>query len=181
MKIIELQNKILKRIKFNGLWTPDHQDLFSDHRLMEMVILKMAEPFNREKIDKVVAIDGAGFILGALIANKLKVGLILIRKKGTTPSPLYKTTFVDYSKHEKTLEIKKDVLIHKGDKLLIVDDWAETGSHLINTIKLVKRFGPKIVGISLLINEMNPKQRKTLLKYNLREIIDFSKVQKPDW
>ena len=179
MKVTKLQNQILKRIRFKGLWTPEHQDLFSDYKLIKTVTLQMAKPFKEKKIDKVVAIDGVGFLLGALIANKLKIGLILIRKKGTISSPSYKTTFIDYSRERKTLEIKKAALIHNGESLLIVDDWAETGAHLRSTIKLLKNFQSKIVGISLLVNEMNPEQRKILLKYDIREIIDFSKIQKP--
>ena len=140
---------------------------------------KLQDIVKEKKIDKVVAIDGVVFLFGALVDNKLKIGLILIRKKGTVPSPSYKTTFIDYSKKRRTLEIKKAALIHNGERLLIVDDWAETGAHLRSTMKILKNFQSKIVGISLLVNEMNPEQRKTLSKYNIREIIDFSKIQKP--
>jgi len=181
MKIIKLQDNILRRIRFKGLWTPEHLDLFLDHRLMEAIIFQMLKPFKKDKIDKVVALDSVGFIFGALIANKLKVGLVLIRKEGTISSLSYKTTFIDYSKQKKILEIKKAYSIRRGDKLLIVDDWAETGMHLIQAIKLLRKFRPKIIGISLLVNEMNEKQRKALSKYKAREIIDFNKTQRPNW
>ena len=66
MKIIKLQNQILEKIKFKGLWTPEHQDLFSDYELMKAITSQMVEPFKEKKIDKVVALDGVGFLLGAL-------------------------------------------------------------------------------------------------------------------
>lgn len=181
MKPTKFQDRILRKIRFKGLWTPEHQDLFSDYKMMKAVTLQMARPFQKTKLDKVVAIDGAGFLFGALIANKLKVGLILVRKEGTIPAPMYRETFIDYSRRKKALEIKKSALIRRNERLLIVDDWAETGAHIKYTIKLIERFKPNLIGISLLVNEMSPDQRKIFSKYNIKELIDFSKIQKPDW
>lgn len=177
----KLQIAILRNIRFKGLWTPEHHELFSDYKLLKTIILVMTRPFKNEKIEKVVAIDGAGFLLGALLANTLHSGLILIRKEGSISSPTYKTTFIDYTGKQRSLEIKRRASLRRGERILIVDDWAETGAHLRHTLKLLAKFHPHVVGISLLINEMNKRRREAFRKYRIKEIIDFQKIKKPDW
>jgi len=177
----KLQIAILRNIQFKGLWTPERHELFSDYKLLKAIILAMAEPFLKERVQKVVAIDGVGFLLGALLADTLHSGLILIREEGSISSPTYKTTFVDYTGKRRGLEIKRKASLRKGERILIVDDWAETGMHLCHTLKLLTKFHPHIVGISLLINEMNSRQRKAFRKYGVKEIIDFQKIKKPEW
>ena len=175
-----LQRDILQRIQFQGLRTPDHYDLFLDPGLMRKITLAMSRPFKGRGVTKVLGIDAVGFILAALVAERLGAGLVLVRKGGKIPSPAYRVAFTDYSKQKKTLEIKKNAISRK-DRLLIVDDWAETGLQLQYTIKLAKKFKPNIIGISLVINEMNPRQRKAISRYRVQEIIDLESISKPSW
>lgn len=177
----KFQRDILQRIQFQGLRTPDHYDLFLDAKLTRKIVSEMIKPFMGKGVTKVLGIDAVGFVLGALVAERMEAGLVLVRKGGKIPSPVYRSVaFTDYSKEKKILEIKKNA-IAKKDRLLIVDDWAETGSQLRHTITLAKKFKPSIVGISLIVNEMSPRARKAILRYRVQEVIDLNSIQRPNW
>jgi len=79
------------------------------------------------------------------------------------------TSFVDYSKNRKTFEINKNS-IKKGDRVLIVDEWIETGTQLKASIKLVEKLGGEVIGISALNVDKNDKTRLLFEKYNLKPI-----------
>lgn len=177
----KLKEDVLKKIRFKGLWTPEHLDLFSDYMLLQRIIEEMVRPFRGIEVQKVAVIDGAGFLLGTLIAAKLQVGVIPIRKVGSISSPSYKVSFVDYSKRKRELEIQKQSSLKKGESVLLVDDWAETGAHLTHSLKLLSHFDVNVIGISLIVNEMNSKKRERLGDIKVEEIIDFQKIEKPDW
>ena len=94
-------------------------------------------------IDKIVGIDARGFIFGAVLAYKLNVGFIPVRKKGKLPA---KTISESYSLEygEDVLEMHADA-IEKGERILIVDDLIATGGTISATIKLVEDLGGEVV------------------------------------
>ena len=60
--------------------------------------------------------------------------------------------------------------IKKGDKVLIVDEWLETGSQVKAAIKLIEKQGGKIIGITVLAAEKNSKNKILFDKYNCKAI-----------
>lgn len=125
----------------------DMTKLFLDPVIFNSLINDMYRPFLNKRIDKVAAIDAMGFVIGSRIAEKLGVGLILIRKGGKIGVPAKSISFTDYSKTEKSLEIAAGAL--KGEeRILIVDEWSETGTQLKTAIKLIESSGGKVIGIS---------------------------------
>lgn len=95
------------------------------------------------KIDKVVGIEARGFILGGMIAERLKAGFVPVRKKGKLP---YKVKSQNYGLEygEDTLEIHVDA-IQKGDTVLIHDDVLATGGTAKAVCDLVKGLGGNVV------------------------------------
>ncbi len=109
----------------------------------------LAEPFRGCDITRVVAVDAIGFALGGAVAHVLGVGLALARKSGKVAWNVETATFVDYTGRRKGLEIAADA-VAAGDRVLVVDDWAEAGAQLEATIELVERLGGSVVGASLI-------------------------------
>jgi len=73
-----------------------------------------------------------------------------LRKKGKLPYPkaaLLSRNYVDYSGQAKTLEIKTGS-IAAGDRILIVDEWTETGRTLRCSMDLLKELGCTVVGLA---------------------------------
>ena len=89
---------------------------------------------------------------------------------GDVYTPSKTITFSDYSGKEKDLEIVTDALDNK-DKVLIVDDWSETGAQLKAVISLVKQFDAKIVGISCINIDKQARADSVLKKYKLHSIL----------
>ncbi len=123
------------------------------------------------KIDKVVSIDARGFIFGAVLAYKLDVGLVLVRKKGKLPPETiqeeytleYGTNVVEISKHG----------IQKGDQVLIVDDLIDTGGTVSAAAKLVEALGGEIIECAFVIELPDLKGREKLKGYKIFKLCEF--------
>ena len=101
------------------------------------------------KIDKVVGIESRGFIYGSVLAEKLGVGLVLVRKPGKLPSETLSQSYtLEYG--EDTLEIHKDA-IQPGERILIHDDLLATGGTARAACDLIEKAGGHIVQISFII------------------------------
>ncbi|CAN5143863.1 adenine phosphoribosyltransferase [soil metagenome] len=107
-------------------------------------------PFLDSGIQHVAGIEARGFILGGAVAHELGRGFVPIRKKGKLPG---KTIGQDYSLEYgvDTIEIHADA-IHKGDRVLLVDDLIATGGTAEAAIDLIRRSGGEIVAAAFVID-----------------------------
>ncbi len=149
----------------------DVTPLFEDPKVFSNLVSDLVKPLRGLKIDKVVAIDALGFVLGTAMAQKLGKGMVLARKGGKLPyekSQIIRQAFTDYTKKRKALEMKKSS-IKKGDKVIIVDEWIETGAQVRAVIKIVEKLGGRVVGISTIC--CDDKAKDVILKrYTIRAI-----------
>ena len=101
------------------------------------------------KIDKVVGVESRGFIFGSVLAQKLGVGLALVRKPGKLPAKTISQSYtLEYG--EDTLEIHKDA-IEPGERILLHDDLLATGGTARAACDLVEKAGGKIIQVSFII------------------------------
>ena len=131
-----------------GIWKYDITPLFRDGEAFSNVIKDLIKLITKE-FDFVAGLDSLGYILGAAIANKLGKGFVPIRSKGKIPlteDKILRKNFVDYSKKEKALEIRKDS-VNEGDRILIVDDVLETGTQVNSTVELIEQLEGKVTQI----------------------------------
>lgn len=95
------------------------------------------------RIDKVVGVEARGFILGAMIAERLDAGFVPVRKKGKLPYDVHTKSYgLEYG--EDTLEIHKDA-IKAGENVLIHDDVLATGGTAKAVCELIEELGGNIV------------------------------------
>jgi adenine phosphoribosyltransferase len=74
---------------------------------------------------KVLAIESRGFILGSLVADRLGMGFVPVRKPGKLPARTRRATYsLEYGTD--CVEIHEDAL-DPGEKVLVVDDVIATG------------------------------------------------------
>ena len=60
--------------------------------------------------------------------------------------------------------------IKKGDRVLIVDEWIETGSQAKAAIKLIEKQGGKVIGITVLKAHRTKRTKILFDKYNCKSI-----------
>jgi len=103
----------------------DVTTLFSDAQAFRIAIDKILHPYAGARIDKVVALEARGFIIGGAIAHQLSVGFIPIRKAGKLPGAAMSESYsLEYG--EATMELHEGAL-QPGEKVLLVDDLVATG------------------------------------------------------
>ena len=107
----------------------------------------MIAPFVGDSIEYVAGIDALGFVLGSAMALRLQKGFIPIRKEGKLPVPADIAEFIDYSLQKKALELAEGTCKF-GDRVLLVDEWIETGSQVQAAIRLLEKQGATIIGIA---------------------------------
>jgi adenine phosphoribosyltransferase len=106
-------------------------------------------------VHKVVGIEARGFVLASCVALELEAGFVAVRKPGSihpgTKAEL--TAPPDWRGLETTLRLQRHV-IAEGERLLVVDDWAETGSKALTARRLVEECGGLYAGLSLLVDQL---------------------------
>ncbi len=120
-------------------------------------------------VDKVVAIEARGFILGAPVAHVLGAGLVPVRKVGKLPAATVAQGYtLEYG--EAVLEIHVDALA-PGDRALVVDDVVATGGTALATVELVRRAGAVVVGLTALLEVPGLGGRERLAGTALRILL----------
>ena len=127
--------------------------------------------YKDQKIEKIVGIDARGFVFGAVLAHRLGVGFIPVRKKGKLP---YKTISVEYSLEygSAELQIHEDA-IAKGERVVIIDDLIATGGTVEAAIKLVETLGGEVVECAFIVELPDLKGREKIKHRNIYTMIEF--------
>lgn len=127
--------------------------------------------YEGQNIDKIVGIDARGFVFGAVLAYKIGVGFIPVRKKGKLPGDTLEESYnLEYGSD--TLEIHKDA-IDEGERVVIVDDLIATGGTIGATVELVKKLGANIIECAFLIELPDLKGREKIKGCEVFAIMEF--------
>jgi len=147
----------------------DVTPLFADAVDFSQLVLDLADPFLQTEVDFVACVDALGFILGAAIARHLDVGVIPVRKGGKLPVPTDSADFRDYSGELKRLEIRKNVF-PRGARVLLVDEWIETGSQIQAATTLIEAQGGIIIGIATISMDKCEQTSRLSKKYRIQSV-----------
>ena len=131
----------LEHIDFQATTKLDFTTLFRDPKVFRALILDLIKPFRHDDFNKIACPESLGFVLGSAAATELRKGLILIRKSGKLPniqSNIARQTFTDYTDAKNSFEVNK-ALIEPGDRVLVIDDWVETGGQMKGLTRLLTR------------------------------------------
>jgi adenine phosphoribosyltransferase len=124
-----------------------------------------------QNVDKIVGIDARGFLFGSVLAYKLDVGFIPIRKKGKLP---YKTIGESYTLEygEETVEIHEDAL-SSGERVVIIDDLMATGGTMAAAASLVRKLGAEIIECAFVLELPDLNGREKLGNQKVFSIVEF--------
>ena len=132
-----------------GILFKDITPLLADPEAYHAAVRDMAQPFLGRDIDRVVAIEARGYLLGAPMALGLGAGFVPVRKIGKLPFETYRAAYaLEYGEAE--IEMHRDGLLDHHH-VLLVDDVLATGGTMAATIDLVEQAGAQVAGIAVLI------------------------------
>lgn len=155
-----------------GIVFRDITTLLKNPSALKHAIDELQESVKELKIDKVVGIESRGFIFGGMLAERLNVGFVPVRKPGKLPAETEKE-FYDLEYGKDSIEIHKDA-IQKGDRVLIHDDLLATGGTAKAAINLVEKLGGEVVAVLFLIELSFLKGREKLEGYKVKALVDYS-------
>ena len=147
---IKSKIRTIENYPIDGVMFRDITTLLQDPEGLRESIDQLVNRYKDLKIDKIVAIEARGFILGAPLAYLLNIGLVLIRKPGKLPSETINQEYkLEYGSD--MVEIHIDA-IKKGEKVLIVDDLIATGGTAEAAVRLIKKAQGEIVECCFIID-----------------------------
>ena len=106
--------------------------------------------------DVVAGLDAMGFVLGAALATRIGVGFLPIRKAGKLCVDTDSVSFTNYSGRTQDMEMRTPAYA-AGTRVLLVDQWIETGGTMDGAIRLVERQGGIVAGIATIAMEDNDR------------------------
>lgn len=125
----------------------DVTPIFAHHAAFVAMIEDLAAPFHESEVALVAGLDSLGFIVGTALALRLGAGLIVLRKGGKLPVEATSESFTDYSGQSKTLELRTNPF-PRGTRVLVADEWVDTGAQARAALTLLEGAGAVIVGLA---------------------------------
>lgn len=154
-----------------GIGFKDITTLLKDGEAFYRSIEEISAKFDPQKIDIIVGIESRGFVFGAALAYKWKIGFVPVRKPGKLPAESVAEEYeLEYGTD--SLEIHKDGIL-SGERVLVVDDLLATGGTARATVNLVEKLGGVVSGVVFLIELNFLKGRDKLRNYTVHSLIEY--------
>ncbi|OMH38756.1 adenine phosphoribosyltransferase [Motiliproteus sp. MSK22-1] len=134
----------------DGVTFRDVAPLFLNPKALHMVADSFSQHYMDSDITHIASLDARGFLIGSIVAYKLNLPLILIRKKGKLPGQTLQEEYsLEYG--TATVEIQQDAC-SSGDKVLILDDLIATGGSILAASTLIRKLGAQVTEAAAIID-----------------------------
>jgi adenine phosphoribosyltransferase len=154
-----------------GIIFKDITTLLKDPKGLSKAASDLYNLVKNKGITKVAGIESRGFILGGIVAEKLGIGFVPVRKPGKLPADKISASYsLEYGTD--SIELHRDA-IEPGDKILLHDDLLATGGTMEAACKLIEQLGGEIIQISFLIELSFLNGRDKLKKYDVQSLIQY--------
>ena len=151
--ISEELNKTIRTIQDfpkAGIDFKDITPLLINQDLSSLIIDEFEKQLRGIKLDAIVGVESRGFLYGFLLANKIGVPFIPIRKVGKLPGETLKFKYdLEYGSSE--------VEIHKNDikedwNVLVHDDLLATAGTACAAAELIYKLGAKVAAFAFVVS-----------------------------
>ena len=151
----------------------DITPVLSDPGLMSGIIDRFAQEMEGRgwRPEAVVGPEARGFIFGPLLAARLGVSFVPVRKPGKLPYDAYSVEY-DLEYGSNTLEMHVDSL-HEGQNVVIIDDLLATGGTVAACVELCQRAGANPIASLFVIELEGLGARELLNSIPIHALIEF--------
>ena len=158
---LEIMSPNTKGDKFAWL---DPTSIYINGEAFQDLLDDLLSELTKIRCDVVAGLDAMGFVLGSAVATRLGVGFLPIRKAGKLCVETDSVKFTNYSGRTQNMEMRKPAFV-PGTKVLLVDQWIETGGTMDGAIRLVEKQGGEVVGLVAIAMEDNDKTAGYRLRF----------------
>lgn len=156
-----------------GIVFKDITPVLKDSMLCEEVVEAIVKQLQGTDIDVIAGVESRGFLFGMMLANRMGIPFVPIRKQGRLP---YKTVAESYKLEygQATIEVHEDA-ISRGQRVLIHDDLLATGGTVVASAKLIEKLGGIVAGFSFIIslNFLNGEGRLTRFSDRVNSLVRY--------
>lgn len=160
-----------KKIETDGLFLRGNivkVDSFINHQIDPDLMIAMGnslyEHFKHLPITKIVTIESSGIPPALIVASKMHVPLLFMKKSepSTMLDPLFTTVF-SYTKNKSYTLCVEKAYLSPSDRILFIDDFLANGEAFQGAETLIHQAGASILGVGILIEKAFQKGHAYIL------------------
>ena len=121
---------------------------------------------NKDDIDVVAGLDAMGFVLAAGIAARIGKGFLPIRKSGKLCVDTDSASMTNSSGQTQSMEMRLPAFA-PGTRVLLVDQWVETGGTMHGAVQLVEQQKGTVAGMVAIVMEENENTKSYRDRYKV--------------
>ena len=152
-----------------GVLFRDISPLLADPVALRIVKERLSESIKPLKPDYIAGIDARGFLFSTLVAEKLEIGSLMVRKSGKLPGKIVEKSYdLEYGSNNLSMQIKQ---LDKK-KVVIMDDLLATGGSMQCSKDLLESQKAEVVGGAVII-ELKSLRGAELLKMPIISLLSY--------
>ena len=161
---IEKSIRTVLDFPIKGVYFKDITSVLLDPNLTNLIIDEFVNRLKVLNIDAIVGVESRGFLFGFMLANRLNIPFVPIRKSGKLPLKTLKYSYdLEYGSSE--VEIHADD-IKENWNVLIHDDLLATGGTALAAAELVNSSNANVAGFAFVICLDSLNGDQNILKYS---------------
>ena len=156
-----------------GIVFKDITPLLMNKDISNKIIDEFILRISHLKIDAIAGIESRGFLYGFMLANRMNIPFIPIRKSGKLPCETKKYKYdLEYGSSEIEIHIND---IKKGWNILVHDDLLATGGTACASAELIKSCDANVIGFSFVIslNYLDPHPKLQVYSSNIYSLLEY--------
>ena len=131
-----------------GIIFKDITTLLSNPKALDTLMTHLEKRYKGYDLNYIAGIDARGFIFGSILADRLGLGFVTVRKKGKLPYTTVAEKYsLEYGFDEVEIHIDAfgDTEATKDAKVLLIDDLIATGGTAVAATNLINKVGATCV------------------------------------
>ena len=143
-QILESSIRDIPDFPKEGIVFKDITTLLNNPKALKTLMNHLEERYKSYNLDYVAGIDARGFIFGSILADRLNIGFVPVRKKGKLPYTTVAEKYaLEYGVDE--VEVHIDAFPKEEARVLLIDDLIATGGTAKAAASLIDKVGANCV------------------------------------